>query len=257
MIARALLERGHGRRIGVGKGDLCFAYGGGHSRDPLDRRLGELIQVLLAIESTLGYQVGGSIRGLSLINVGMDHLAKRLWITAMAIAQLHQHGNARWVLDDQLQHDLVKVLAMISTVALGDVHDWFRRWLVAVIAPIDMKARIVKVHIGWAQMQTFSGSRRDETIECCHPIVIEGIQSTTERIIVPLLGGHTGRDESVGGLNLEEPVDQGERLIDKPQAIEHHRVDRFTNHDVPLFRVLLGRLVNNVAHSKFTQVATS
>jgi hypothetical protein len=76
--SHAKLERGHGQRIGLGPGDLCFAHGCGNPRDPLDRRLGELIQILRAIEGAIGYQVGGSIRGLSLIDVSMDHLAHTL-----------------------------------------------------------------------------------------------------------------------------------------------------------------------------------
>jgi hypothetical protein len=51
------------------------------------------------------------------------------------------------VLDDQLQHDVVEVGTMISTIALGDVHDLLRWGLVTVIAPIDMNACAVEVPI--------------------------------------------------------------------------------------------------------------
>jgi hypothetical protein len=181
--------------------------------------------------------------------VGLDHLAKRLWITAITTERLHQHGNAGLVLDDQLQHDLVEVGTMISTIALGDVHDLLRRWLVTVIAPIDMKARAVEVHIGWTQVQTLGGSRRDETVEFGHPRVIEGIQGATERIIVELVGSDAGRNEALGGLILKEAGHQVERLIDKPQAIEHYRFDRFPCREVPHLRVLSGGLVDDVANA--------
>ena len=81
--------------------------------------------------------------------MGMNHLAERLWITAIATERLHEYRKARLGLDDQFQHDVVEVRAMIATIALGQVNDLFRGWLVAVIAPIDMKTRPLKVHIGW------------------------------------------------------------------------------------------------------------
>jgi hypothetical protein len=158
--------------------------------------------------------------------MSVDYLPNLVLITRIATKWLYQHGSAGLVLDDRRQHDLVKVRAMIPPVALGDVHDSFSRGLVAVIAPIDMKARRVKMHMGGAQVRTLGGSRRDETIECSHSTVIKGIQGTTESIIVRLLGGHPGRDELRGGPILEEPGDQVKCLIDKPQAIEHHRFDR-------------------------------
>jgi hypothetical protein len=73
----------------VGQGDLGVAHGRGNSGDPLDRRMGQLSEVVLAREGTIGHPGGGSIRGLSLIDIGMNHLAKRLWITAMATERLH------------------------------------------------------------------------------------------------------------------------------------------------------------------------
>jgi hypothetical protein len=45
-------------------------------------------------------------------------------------------------------------------------------------------------------------------------------------------------------------------LIGTPQAIEHHRFDRFTHRKVPQFRVLLGRLVNDAANVKFVEHAS-
>jgi hypothetical protein len=114
---------------------------------------------------------------------------------------------------------LVEVGTMISTIALGDVHDLLRRWLVTVIAPIDMKARAVEVHIGWTQVQTLGGSRRDETVEFGHPRVIEGIQGATERIIVELVGSDAGRNEALGGLILKEAGHQVERLIVNPRPL--------------------------------------
>jgi hypothetical protein len=173
----------------------------------------------------------------------------------MATERFHEHGNARLVLDDQRPHDVVEVRAMISTVALGAVHDLFTGWLVAVIAAVTMTARAVKVHRGGAEVQTRHGRRRDKTLEGCYPIAIEGIQGTTERLIVQLLGGHTGREESGGGLILEKPGDEVERLSDTPQAIEPHRVDRFTSREVPQFRGLLRGLSHDIANAECVKQA--
>src|SRR6266496_4042968 len=104
-----------------------------------------------------------------------DNVPKRFPIAAIAAERLHQHGNACLVLDNQRQHDLVEVRAMIATIALGDVHNLFCGLLVAVIATIDMKARRVEVRRGGSQAQTLGSAYRNETIECRYPIGIEGI----------------------------------------------------------------------------------
>jgi hypothetical protein len=54
-----------------------------------------------------------------------DDVAKLFHITAIATERLHQRGNARLVLDNQLQHDLVEVRAMIATLALENMVEFF------------------------------------------------------------------------------------------------------------------------------------
>ncbi len=102
---------------------------------------------------------------------------------------------------------------------------------------------------GGGQAQTLGCGGSNETIECCYSVVVQGIQSTTEGIIIELGGSHAGRNEAGGGLVLEEPGDEVERMVDKSQAIEHHRFDGFTYGEVAHFRVLLRRFVNNVANA--------
>src|SRR5262245_22047832 len=53
----------------------------------------------------------------------------------------------------------------------------------------------------------------------------------------------------------EESGDDVERLIDEPQAIEHHRFDGFPHGEVSHFRVLTGRLVDDVTNAKFVEHA--
>jgi hypothetical protein len=44
-------------------------------------------------------------------------------------------------------------------------------------------------------------------------------------------------------------------LIDKPQAIEHHRFDGLPDGEVPHFRVVVGGAVENVANAEFLEHA--
>jgi hypothetical protein len=85
---------------------------------------------------------------------------------------------------------------------------------------------------------------------------IEGLQGPTEGVIVALFRNNAGRHQAVGGLMLEKPGDEVERLIDQPQAIEHHRFDRFIHGEVPQFRVLWRGLVDDVAHAEFVEHAS-
>ena len=55
---------------------------------------------------------------------------------------------------------------------------------------------------------------------------------------------------------LEEAWHKVERLVDQPQAIEHHRFDGFTYREIAHFRVLVGDAVDNVAHTKFVKHAS-
>ena len=50
---------------------------------------------------------------------------------------------------------------------------------------------------------------------------------------------------------LEEPGDEVERLVDKSQAIAHHRFDGFPDGEVSHFRVLLRCEVDDVANTTF------
>jgi hypothetical protein len=187
----------------------------------------------------------------------LDNLAELVRITASATQRFPQERNASLVLDDQLQHALMQIGPMIPAVALGDVHNLGVRGRIAVLATITMKARTVEMGKAGRKAQTLGGRRRYETVEFRYPVVLEGIQGTSEGIIVELCGGNAGRNESVGGLILEEPRDEGARLIDKPQAIEPHRFDGFTHGEVPHFRVLLGRTIEDVAKAEFVEHASN
>ena len=55
---------------------------------------------------------------------------------------------------------------------------------------------------------------------------------------------------------LEEARHEVERLVDKPQAIEHHRFDGFPHREVAHFRVLVGGLVDDVTNTEFVKHAS-
>jgi hypothetical protein len=104
----------------------------------------------------------------------------------VATAGLHQHGNASLMLNDQRQHDLVAIGAMISAIAFGEVHDWLRGRIVAVRATIDMQTRTVEVRRGRTERQAFGGRGGNERVEFGDPLGIESVESSAQGIIVEL-----------------------------------------------------------------------
>jgi hypothetical protein len=83
------------------------------------------------------------------LDVGTDHLAKRLGIPAVATKRCHQDGDPCLMLHHELQHNLVEVRAMIATIALGGVNHLCLGLLVAVVVTIDMNARLSRcVEVG-------------------------------------------------------------------------------------------------------------
>src|SRR6516162_11481004 len=120
-----------------------------------------------------------------------DDVAKLGAITAIATEGLHQDRNARLVLDNQLPHDLVQVWPMVAAIPAGDMYDVVLGLLVAVIAPIDMKAGAIQMGKAGRKAQALGRRRRNETVECGDAIAIERIQGSTEGIVVELVGRHT------------------------------------------------------------------
>jgi hypothetical protein len=255
MIAIALGQWGHGLRVGLRSRGLCLAPRRWHTGNPLHRGFGALLEVVFTREGTIGDKIGGTISRLSLRQIRLDDRPKLFHITAMATEGLHQDRKASLMLANELQHPLMQVRPMLSAVAAGAVHHRRLGLLLTVIAAVDVTARAIERHNGRGSSQAFRRGGGNEAVECRHPIVIEGVQGTTESLIIELGGDHAGRHEAGGGLMLEEPGDEGERVLDKSQAIEPHGFDRFPDGEVAHFRVLLGRFVNDIAHAKFVKHA--
>ena len=129
-IARA--QRGHRLGSGLDERGLRVAHCRRDTGYPLDLGLGKLLEVVGVLEGTIRHERGRIIRNLSLANRVLHNLAELVRITAIATERLQEHGNARLVCNNQRQHDLIEVRAMIATRALGDVHNLSLGLLVAV-----------------------------------------------------------------------------------------------------------------------------
>ena len=84
--------------IGLGQDGLGFVQGRWNAGDPLEAGLGQLLQVLGAIESTVGHEIGWGGSGVELRNVVTDDLAERFAIMTIATQGLHQHRDTGLVL---------------------------------------------------------------------------------------------------------------------------------------------------------------
>jgi hypothetical protein len=193
------------------------------------------------------------------MHMGAYHLANVVGITAVATKRFHQDGDTCLMLDAQLQHDLVEVRSMIPTVTAGDVYDLVRGLIVAVVTLIDMNTGAIAMRNAGRTSQALRsgrGGRGHEAEELGHFRDLEGLQGPTDGVIVEWPGSHAGRHQSGGGLVLEDARHEGERLVDTPKSLAHHRVDRFTHGEVQQFRMLLGGVVDRVAHAEFVEHAS-
>jgi hypothetical protein len=138
--------------------------------------MGELLEVVRAIEGPIGHQRGGAIGEGSRMNGPMDDLAARMGITAVATARLHQEGETRLVLHDQRPHHLVEVRPMIAAVAPRDVHDVCIGRLVAGVAAIDMDTGALEGGKGRGQPATLGCSRCHETVAFSDTVGIARLQ---------------------------------------------------------------------------------
>ena len=243
-IPIALWQRDHGLRLCLGQ-DL---FGLRHSRrdtgDPLHLGLGKLLEVVGAIESTVGYQRGRALGGLEGRKVVPDDLAALTGITALATERLHQDREPSLVLHNQLQHHLVQVGPMSPTLAVGDVHDLVGGRGRAGIPAIDMDAGTIEMRAGRGQAQAFGGRSDNEAVECGHAIGVERIQGPSERVIVELARLNARGDEARAAC-AEKMGDEVALLVDEAQAMKDQGFDRMAHGHQTQFRVLLGSLIKD------------
>jgi hypothetical protein len=250
-IAIALRERCHRLGISLGQDGVGFAQGRWDAGNPREVGLGQLLQVLGTLEGTVSAQERHTIGELQLGYMVGDDLTEGVRVTAIATEGLHQHGDTGLVFDDQIQHHLVEVRALIPTVAAGDVNDVLLRLLVTVIPAINMEAGALEMGERWGKPQALGGRRCNEAVECRDPISLERIQGTAKRVIVEMTGLHARSEETRERLILKKMRHEGELLVDEAQAVEDHRLDRMAGGDNPHFRVLLGGLINDLSDAEF------
>jgi hypothetical protein len=244
-IALARRARRHGLEIGLGQDGLSFVHGRWNAREPLEAGLGQLGQILGALERTVGSEIGGVDRGVELRHVVTDDLAERCAIMTMATQGLPQHWDTSLVLHDQRQPHLGEVRAMIPTLAVGDVHDLCVRRLRAVRAAIDRKTRRIEMAARARQPQPRSRRGGNEAGECRRPKVVEGVEGAPEGVIMEMARLHAGGHEARERLILEKMGDEVALLVDKAEAVEPHGVDGMADGHKPPLRVLLGGAIND------------
>ena len=253
--ARARGQRGHRLGLGLGERGWCGTHRRRDPGHPRALRLGELLEVVGGIEGTISDQRGRPRRGVSLGQMVLDHRAARVRLTAMATQRWPQDRQAGLGLDHPRQPPVVEVTPRLPAVASGAGHDRRLGLLRTVITAVNGHAGAIAGGTGRGHSQTRGRGGGHETVEGRDPGVLAGIHGTTAGIISALGRGNAGRHASRGGRRLEAPGDEGARLVETPQAIAHHRVDRVPDGELAHVRVLWRRLVSDVAHAKFVNHA--
>jgi hypothetical protein len=179
-----------------------------------------------------------------------DDSAEVLRVTTLPTAGLHQHGNPGVVFDNQVQHHLIAVGALIATVAAGNMDDRLLRLLVTVVAAIDMNTGAIEMGQAGRKPQTCGSGRGKEAVEFRHPVIVKRIPRTAERVIIAMVRLNTRGDASRERLVLKKMRHQGKPLVDKAQAIQDHGFDGMACSDNPHCRVVLRCLINNLSDTK-------
>lgn len=137
---------------------------------------------------------------------------------------------------------------MLPTRAARDVHALVVGGVVAGIAAIDRAAGALARRQARGQASTLGSRGRHATLEGGEAIRLQRIQGPTARVSMQLLGVNPiGRQESSARVILEHPRHQVEWLVHTAEAGEDHRVDGMAGGDEAQLRVLLRRLVHDVA----------
>jgi hypothetical protein len=67
-----------------------------------------------------------------------------------------------------------------------------------------MEAGAIEMRAGGSKAQALGGSGRNEAVEGCHPLGLERIQGTPERVIIEMAGLHAWGDETRERLVVEK-----------------------------------------------------
>ena len=248
--ARALRARRHRVGMGLSQDGLGFVEGHWNAGDPRAAGLGQLVQILGALESPVGSEIGGGGSGVELRHVVPEDLAERCAIMTMATQGRPPHRDTGGVLHHSLHHHLVEVRALSPTRALGAVHDLCVRSLRAVLPAIDMNTRRIQRAERARQPPTRGRCGGHEAGEFRHPKSGEGIEGAPEGGIVEMAGPNAGGNEARARLMLEKMGDEGALVVEKAEAVEHHGFDGMAGSHHPPFRVLLGGAIDDCSDAE-------
>jgi hypothetical protein len=188
---------------------------------------------------------------MQLCAVFPDDRAECWRITALAAQRFHEHGNPRWMLDQQGQQALLAIGALIPPIAAREVHDPFVGGMVAVIAAIAMEAGTIARRQARGKAPTLGSRGRHQTVACGDAIIIERIQSPPERLIMERLGvDQQGCQESRWRLVLEKPRPEREWLVHTAKAVEDHRLHGIARGHEPRCWRVPGGTVNDLTNAE-------
>jgi hypothetical protein len=115
LIARVVRERLQGRRVSLRQERVGFSEGCWDARHPLEAGISTFLEIVLALEGTIGHEIRYPGGGTSLGNVVLNGAAKRLGIMTLATERFHQERNPGLMFHYQLQHNVVEVGTMRTT----------------------------------------------------------------------------------------------------------------------------------------------
>ena len=127
------------------------------------------------------------------------------------------------------------------------------RFLSTIIASVDMEAGAIEMGKRRCKPEALRRRGSNETVELRDAIRIERIQSTSQCIIMEMLGIDSGGDEALGGFILKKLRDEVELLIHTTKPIKDHRFDGVAHGNHGGLWIVLYRSVKHVANTKFVK----
>jgi hypothetical protein len=175
--------------------------------------------------------------------------------TALAPAGGPQDRQASRVLAHALPPHVRPVRPRRSAVAAGAGPHLRRGRLPPGITAVAVNARARERHTGRGASQTCRRGGGHAAVAGRHPRGLAGVPGPPARLIRALAREPAGRHEAGGGLRRAAPGDAVARWRDPSQAMAHHGVARCPDGEVAPCRVVVGRLVHDIAQAQVVQPA--
>lgn len=159
------------------------------------------------------------------------------------------------MLDNEIAHDLVEIRAMVPAGALSDVDDLLVGRLRAVRTAIDMETGTIEMGKGRCEPSALCRRGCKQTVQGGDAKGIERIEGTPQGVIVQMAGFDRRSDEPRGRFILEKVGHQVQLWVHTAEPVEDHRLDRLACGHETHFRVLLGRLIDDLSNAEFVKHA--